>query len=93
MYPVTQLPGAVANSFEVVLEFISAAKLTGKPLNTHSQHNSSPEELQGNNEESFPAFSTGQKSSVCTYCPAAALSHREQGGMSLLDPTPIQASQ
>lgn len=61
MYALTQLLQAAANTFEVVLEYISAAKPPVKPLNTHSQHNSSPEELQGNTEESFPPFSTGQK--------------------------------
>lgn len=75
------------------MEYISAAKPPVKPHNFHSQHNNSPEQPQGNNEESFPAFSTGQKSSVFTYCPAAALSHGEQAGMPLLYPTPFQASQ
>lgn len=46
-----------------------------------------------NNEESFHGFSTRQKSSVFTYCPASAPWHRKQGGMPVLDPTPFQASQ
>lgn len=88
MCPVTQLLRAVTNTFEVGLEYISAAKPPVKPHNTQ-QHNSSPEELQGNDEESCPALAQGRKAQLLPN----ALSHREQGGMALLDPTPFQASQ